>query len=56
MEKSKRGRKLRYPEKVEAAFRPGTLKAITELKSPGEAAVEFIRVAVDREIERRSKT
>lgn len=52
--KAKPGRKLHYPEKIEAAFRKGTLAAIDDLKNDGEAVTEFVRMAVDREIERRS--
>lgn len=54
-EKGRPGPKVNYPEKTLAAFRPGTVEAIRELCGQGETKADFIRKAVDREIERRSK-
>lgn len=50
----KRGRKMHFPEKREIAMRTGTLSAINDLRIIGESMADFLRTAVDREIERRS--
>lgn len=47
------GRKMRYPEKREAAFAEGTLARIQSVLTEGENQVGFIRDAVDRELQRR---
>jgi len=47
------GRKMRYPEKREAAFAEGTLARIQAALTDGENQVGFIRDAVDRELKRR---
>ncbi|CAN5703114.1 hypothetical protein BH11PSE6_BH11PSE6_00170 [soil metagenome] len=49
------GRKMRYPEKREAAFAPGTLSRIQAVLGDDETQVSFIREAVERELERREK-
>jgi hypothetical protein len=49
------GRKMEYPEKREAAFRPGTLARVQSALTEGENQVGFIREAVERELERRGK-
>lgn len=53
-EARKRGRKLHFPEKILVGCRPGTRRAIMDLKTEGETMLEFIRTAIDREVERRS--
>lgn len=50
------GRKLRYPEKREAAFVAGTLARIQAVLTPDENQVGFIREAVERELERRERS
>lgn len=50
----KPGRKMHFPEKREIAMREGTIAAITDLRVPHESMADFLRTAVDREIERRS--
>lgn len=47
------GRKMRYPEKREAAFADGTLARIQAALGKDETQVAFIREAVERELERR---
>ncbi|PZQ55762.1 MAG: hypothetical protein DI555_06975 [Novosphingobium pentaromativorans] len=47
------GRKMRYPEKREAAFAEGTLARIQRSMRDDETQVAFIREAVERELERR---
>ena len=49
------GRKMEYPEKREAAFRAGTLARVQSALTNGENQVGFIRMAVERELERRGK-
>jgi len=49
------GRKMEYPEKREAAFRPGTLARVQAALTDGENQVGFIREAVERELQRRGK-
>lgn len=49
------GRKLRYPEKREAAFAEGTLARIQNALAGEETQVSFIREAVERELKRRGK-
>lgn len=49
------GRKMRYPEKREAAFAEGTLARIQAVIRDDENQVGFIREAVERELERREK-
>ena len=53
---SRVGRKMRYPEKREAAFEAGTLARIQSTLAPDETQVSFIRIAVERELNRRSRT
>lgn len=48
------GRKMEYPEKREAAFRPGTLARIQAALTEGENQVGFIRTAVENELKRRN--
>jgi hypothetical protein len=50
------GRKMRYPEKREAAFAPGTLSRIQAALGDDETQVSFIREAVERELERRESS
>lgn len=45
---------MHFPEKREIAMREGTIAAITDLRVPHESMADFLRTAVDREIERRS--
>lgn len=47
------GRKMRYPEKREAAFAEGTLARIQAALASDENQVGFIREAVERELDRR---
>lgn len=47
------GRKMRYPEKREAAFAEGTLARIQRVLDAEENQVGFIREAVERELQRR---
>ncbi|EJU14121.1 hypothetical protein LH128_05163 [Sphingomonas sp. LH128] len=47
------GRKLRFPEKREAAFEAGTLARIQAVLKDGEDRTTFIREAVEREVQRR---
>lgn len=49
------GRKMRYPEKREAAFAEGTLARIQSALIADENQVGFIREAVERELELRGK-
>ena len=49
------GRRMEYPEKREAAFKPGTLDRIQGALRDDETQVGFIREAVERELERRAK-
>lgn len=49
------GRKMRYPEKREAAFAEGTLARIQAALTDGENQVGFIREAVEKELTRRAK-
>jgi hypothetical protein len=51
--KPRMGRKLRWPERVMAKFAAGTLDRIAEVLAKGEVRLDFIREAVDREIQRR---
>jgi len=46
---------MEYPDKREAAFKPGTLDRIQAALRDDETQVGFIREAVERELERRSK-
>jgi hypothetical protein len=46
---------MEYPEKREAAFRPGTLARVQAALTDGENQVGFIREAVERELQRRGK-
>jgi len=52
---SRVGRRMEYPDKREAAFKPGTLDRIQAALRDDETQVGFIREAVERELERRSK-
>lgn len=47
------GRKMRYPEKREAAFAGGTLDRIQAVLRDDEDRTDFIRESVERELERR---
>ena len=47
------GRKMRYPEKREAAFAEGTLARIQAVLREGENQVGFIREAVEGELTKR---
>ena len=47
------GRRMRYPEKREAAFAEGTLARIQKVLRPDEVQVSFIREAVEAELKRR---
>ena len=49
------GRKMRYPEKREAAFAEGTLARIQAALTGDENQVAFIRLAVEAELARREK-
>lgn len=49
------GRKLRYPEKREAAFAAGTLARIQAALTADETQVSFIRDAVEAELKRRER-
>lgn len=49
------GRKMRYPEKREAAFAPGTLARIQSILSDEETQVSFIRDAVEAALYQRER-
>jgi hypothetical protein len=49
------GRKLRWPERIGAKFAAGTLARIARVLAPKEKRLDFIREAVEREIERRAR-
>jgi hypothetical protein len=49
------GRKMLYREKREAAFPEGTQERITAVLAPGENSASFVRLAVERELERRER-
>jgi hypothetical protein len=51
--KPRMGRKLRWPERIMAKFAAGTLDRIAAVLVKGEVRLDFIRGAVDRELERR---
>jgi hypothetical protein len=51
--KPRMGRKLRWPERVMAKFAAGTLDRIAAVLAKGEVRLDFIRQAVERELERR---
>jgi hypothetical protein len=50
---SRVGRKMRYPEKREAAFAEGTLARIQSALTGDETQVSFIREAVEKELKNR---
>jgi hypothetical protein len=52
---SRVGRKLRWPERIGAKFPPGTLARITRVLEKGEVRLDFIRAAVEAELERRER-
>jgi len=54
--KPRMGRKLLWPERVEAKFARGTLARIADVLHDGEARLDFIREAINRELTRREKT
>lgn len=47
------GRKMKYPEKAVGAFPSGTFAAIERVTADTEDRTDFIRTAVERELERR---
>lgn len=47
------GRKLKFPEKAVGAFPSGTFAAIERVRADTEDRTDFIRLAVERELERR---
>jgi hypothetical protein len=49
------GRKMRWPESIRAKFAFGTLARIAHVLGKDEVRLDFIRAAVDRELERREK-
>jgi hypothetical protein len=49
------GRKKRWPERVGAKFAAGTLGRIAAVLEEKEVRLDFIRKAVEREIERRER-
>ena len=49
------GRKMRYPEKREAAFEAGTLARIEQVLRNGEDRTDFIREAVENELAKRGR-
>ena len=49
------GRKMRYPEKREAAFEAGTLARIERALRNGEDRTDFIREAVENELAKRGR-
>jgi hypothetical protein len=49
------GRKKRWPERVGAKFAVGTLDRIAAVLAKGEVRLDFIREAVERELERRER-
>lgn len=50
------GRKRINEEQVPARFRGGTLARIDAVRRDKENRAEFIRIAIEREIERRERT
>ena len=55
IEINKPGRPRRWHENMQARFEAGTLARIEGLLKDGETKVEFVNVAVTREIARREK-
>ncbi len=53
--KPRMGRKKRWPERVGAKFAAGTLDRIASVLAKGEVRLDFIREAVERELERRER-
>jgi hypothetical protein len=49
------GRKLMWPERISAKFAAGTLKRIADVLADREERLNFIREAVEREIDRRRR-
>jgi len=49
------GRKKRWPERVGAKFAAGTLDRIAAVLAKDEVRLDFIREAVEREIQRRER-
>jgi hypothetical protein len=50
------GRQKRWTEQMQARFEQGTFVKIAELLGDGEDRTDFVREAVNREIDRRSRT
>jgi hypothetical protein len=50
------GRKKLYSEDMQARFPEGTFEAISAVLQEGEDRTDFVREAVDRELQRRQKT
>lgn len=51
---SKVGRKKRWSEDMQARFAEGTFDRIAAVLEDGEDRTDFVRMAVEREIERRA--
>jgi len=49
------GRKLKFPEKMTAAFSPGTFERIERVLGETEDRTDFVREAVERELKRRER-
>lgn len=49
------GRKLKFPEKMTAAFPPGTFEKIERVLGETEDRTDFVREAVERELKRRDR-
>lgn len=50
------GRKKLYSEDMQARFPEGTFEAISAVLQEGEDRTDFVREAVDRELQRRQNT
>ena len=49
------GRRKRWSEEMQARFGEGTFAKIAEVLGTGEDRTDFVRIAVEREIVRRSQ-
>jgi hypothetical protein len=47
---------LRWPERITAKFAAGTLDRIAAVLAKGEVRLDFIRTAIEHEIQRREST
>jgi hypothetical protein len=49
------GRKMKYTEEMRARFSPGTFDRIADVLGDTEDRTDFVREAVERELQRREK-